>query len=251
MQNRKMPVVAINAEYAGPSGGKDPFTLLSSGYYESVQRAGGNPMILPPTDNEEALREMLSLVDGVILTGGRDLDPRRDGFLLHPTVNPMHARREVFDRMLVRIIAEKRIPVLGIGVGMQLLNVTMGGELYFHIPLDLPKALAHYDTTSMLMHRHALDVVPGTLMEKVYGDTEIRVNSRHHQAIYRTAPGFRPSAYAPDGVIEAIESDYDDWFALGTQFHPESSSATALDLRIFEEFVSAIGGVPYEFSLVA
>jgi putative glutamine amidotransferase len=170
--------------------------------------------------------------------------------MLHPATRLLEARREEQDRKLMRIAAERRMPVLGVGVGMQLLNVTQGGNLFFHIGEDLPKALPHRDSLDPA-HRHALDVVPGTLMERVYGEGEIRVNSFHHMAIDEVAPGFMVSARCPDGVVEAIESTQDDWFALGTQFHPESDTASALDLRIFEEFIAGIRGGVVEMRLVA
>ena len=150
-------------------------------------------------------------------------------------------RRESFDRMLMRLVAERKMPVMGIGCGLQLLNVSQGGNLFFHVPEDLPRALPHSDPID-LNHRHALVVEKGSLMERVYGEGEIRVNSMHHMAIDEVAPGFAVTARCPDGVIEAVESTQDDWFAFGTQFHPESDSASALDLRIFEEFVAGITG---------
>lgn len=250
MQFGKKPLIGINADFSEAQGEKEPFSYLWAGYYESITRSGGIPVVLPPMQNEDDLRQVLSNLDGFVLTGGGDLDPRRDGYVLHSTVRPMAQKRENFDRMLIRVIAEEKLPLLAIGAGMQLLNVTMGGSLFFHIPIDLPRAMPHFDRHSPV-HRHTLDVVPGTLMERVYGDAEIRVCSRHHMAINDVAPGFVVSAKSPDGVIEAIESDMDDWFVIGTQFHPESAFATALDLRIFEEFVEAVGGVPFEFSLVA
>jgi putative glutamine amidotransferase len=94
-------------------------------------------------------------------------------------------------------------------------------------------------------------VEPGTLMERVYGEGEIRVNSMHHMAIDEVAAGFAVTARCPDGVVEAIESTMDDWFALGTQFHPEADSATALDLRIFEEFLAGVMARSGEMRLVA
>jgi putative glutamine amidotransferase len=113
----------------------------------------------------------------------------------------------------------------------------------------MPKALPHKDPIDPA-HRHGLEVVPNTLMERVYGDGEIRVNSFHHMAIDEVAPGFKVSARCPDGVIEAIESTT-EWFAIGTQFHPEGDSASALDMRIFEEFISGITGEVAEVRLVA
>ena len=122
---------------------------------------------------------------------------------------------------------------------MQLLNVSQGGTLFLHIPEDLPNALPHRDNMDP-NHRHALEVTSGSLMEKVYGENEIRVNSMHHMAVDDVAPGFLMTARCPDGVAEAIESIDEDWFAIGTQFHPEAPSATAMDTRLFHEFVLAI-----------
>jgi putative glutamine amidotransferase len=244
------PLVALNADFRGAKKDAPAFTYLCSGYYDAIVKAGGIPLILPPLADEDDLARLLDLVDGVVLVGGADLDPRRDGFMLHPTVRPLEKRRENFDRLLMHMIAERRLPVMGVGVGMQLLNVQQGGNLFLHIPEDMPKAIPHKDPIDPA-HRHALEVVPGTLMERVYGEGEIRVNSMHHMAIDEVAPGFMVSARCPDGVVEAIESTMPDWFAIGTQFHPESESASALDLRIFEEFLDGVKAATMEMRLVA
>jgi putative glutamine amidotransferase len=244
------PLVALNADFRAAKKDAPAFTYLCSGYYDAIVKAGGIPLILPPLADEDDLARLLDLVDGVVLVGGADLDPRRDGFMLHPTVRPLEKRRENFDRLLMHMIAERRLPVMGVGVGMQLLNVQQGGNLFLHIPEDMPKAIPHKDPIDPA-HRHALEVVPGTLMERVYGEGEIRVNSMHHMAIDEVAPGFMVSARCPDGVVEAIESTMPDWFAIGTQFHPESESASALDLRIFEEFIDGVKAATMEMRLVA
>jgi putative glutamine amidotransferase len=159
--------------------------------------------------------------------------------MLHPTVRLQDPRRESSDRRLMRLVAERRMPILGIGAGMQLINVSQGGNLMLHIPDDLPHALPHLDPLDP-EHRHTLQLTPGTIMDRVYGDGELRVNSMHHMAIDEVAPGFQVSARCPDGVVEAIESEMPDWFAFGTQFHPEASTASALDMRIFEEFLAGV-----------
>ncbi len=169
--------------------------------------------------------------------------------MLHPSVRPLESRREEFDRLLMQLVAKRKLPFFGIGVGMQLLNVHQGGNLLLHIPEDLPKALPHKDPIDAA-HRHGLEVVAGSLMERVYGDGEIRVNSLHHMAIDEVAPGFRVTARCPDGVVEAIESTT-KWFAFGTQFHPEADSASALDLRIFEEFICGMTGESLELRIAA
>ncbi len=133
------------------------------------------------------------------------------------------------------------MPVFAIGVGMQLLNVSQGGNLFLHIPEDMPKALPHKDPLDPA-HRHGLEVVPGTIMERVYGEGEIRVNSMHHMACDEVAPGFTVSARCPDGVVEAIESDATTGSRSARSSIPEADSASALDLRIFEEFIVGITG---------
>lgn len=233
------PIIGLNAELKPAEKDRHAITYISSGYYDSILRAGGVPVILPPFQDEADLVQVLDLVDGFVLVGGPDLDPRRDGFALHPSVKMMSQRREDFDRLLIQSLADRRIPTFGIGAGMQLLNVAMGGNLFLHIPEDCPSALRHFDPIDAA-HRHTLSIAAGSLMERVYGDGEIRVNSMHHMAIDELAPGFTVTARCPDGIIEAIESRRSDWFAMGTQFHPESTSATALDIRVFEEFLASV-----------
>jgi putative glutamine amidotransferase len=245
------PLIGLNAEFRSAKKDDPAYLFLAAGYFDAIQRAGGIPVIVPPLASEEDVNRVLDGLDGFVLVGGPDLDPHRDGYMRHPTVRCMDPRRETFDRMLCRLISERRLPVMGIGVGMQLLNVNEGGNLYLHLPEDVPTALPHRDSQDPA-HRHGLVVTPDSLMERVYGDGEIRVNSLHHMAVDDVAPGFEATARCPDGVIEAIESVRPDWFALGVQFHPEASTASALDMRIFEEFlIGATGGVLAESRVAA
>lgn len=235
----RKPIIGINADYRQAQGNQPSFSVVTAGYYDSIAKAGGIPVIIPPTTSEDDAAQLLEMLDGIVMVGGADLDPRRDGFMVHPSVRAMDVRREKFDRMLMALIAETRTPILAIGVGMQLLNLTMGGNLFLHIPEDIPSAIPHKDSQDP-NHRHGLEVVPESLMGRVYGDGEIRVSSRHHMSIDEVASGFAVTARCPDGVIEAIESEMQDWIAIGTQFHPENDAASALDLRIFFEFVDMV-----------
>ena len=244
------PIIGMNADYRSARKDAPAFSYLCAGYFDSVVQAGGIPIVIPPVLDKADLNRILDLLDGVVMIGGADLDPRHDGFMFHPSVRTLDPRREQFDRALIRAIADRRLPVFGVGVGMQLLNVSQGGNLFLHLPEDLPKALPHLDPMDPA-HHHALEVEPGSLMERVYGEGEIRVNSMHHMAVDAVARGFRVTARCPDGVVEAIESDRDDWFAFGTQFHPESDSASALDLRVFEEFLAGVTGKAVEMRMVA
>lgn len=235
------PVIGLNADYRSARKDVPPFVFLAAGYFDSLAKAGAIPLIIPPLADQDDLDRVLEMVDGVVLVGGADLDPRRDGYMLHPSVRPLEARREAFDRQLVGLIIERKVPVFGIGCGMQLLNVALGGTLHLHIPEDVPKALPHRDNMDPA-HRHTLEIASGSIMDRVYGEGEIRVNSMHHMAIDDLAPGFHVTARCPDGIIEAIEGTREDWFTMGTQFHPQSHSASAIDLRIFEEFIAGITG---------
>lgn len=254
------PIIGINLENKPALRNCPEYSYISYDYVEAIVKSGGIPVLLPQIDDIDSIRETLSLLDGVVLTGGPDLDPRNDGFMLHPSVRPMTERREKYDRALMKEIATRRIPVLGIGAGMQLMNITLGGSLYLHIPEDIPSAFAHYDLKNEVPLRHKIIVGKGSLLYNVYGDNEVRVNSRHHMAIDDVANGFVISAYCPesqgaeskpyqkdlnfarsDVVVEAIESRFADWFALGVQFHPEATqSATDLDRQIFVEFLKGV-----------
>ena len=244
------PIIGINMDYRSARKDAPAFAYLAAGYFDSLSKGGAIPIAIPPLGEDGDMSRIVEMLDGVVLGGGADLDPRNDGFMVHPSMRLLEARRELSDRMLMDLAARRKMPVLGIGAGMQLLNLSQGGTLHLHIPEALPKALPHADNMDPA-HRHALEVEMGTLMERVYGEGEIRVNSLHHMAIDDVALGFAVTARCPDGVIEAIESTMDGWWALGTQFHPESHSASALDLRIFEEFIAGITGEVLEVRMVA
>jgi putative glutamine amidotransferase len=167
------------------------------------------------------------------------MDPKKQGLATHPAVQPMAERREENDKLLVRRVVERRLPVLGIGLGMQQLNVACGGSLYLHLPEDQPRALPHSDPSCSGPHRHAVLLEPNTRIDEIYGGGEIRVNSAHHQAVCKIGTRLRVGAVAPDGVIEAIEAVDPNWFCVGVQWHPESETASALDMQLFECFIQA------------
>ena len=130
------PLIGLNADYRAAKKDAPAFTYVCAGYYDSVRESGGIPIVLPPTDDEAESNRLLDLLDGMVLVGGTDLDPRQDGYMLHPSVRPLEPRRENFDRQLIRMIAKRHMPVFGVGVGMQLLNVSQGGTLFLHVPED-------------------------------------------------------------------------------------------------------------------
>ncbi len=238
MAHQTRPCIGLNADDVPASKVNSPFIRLSAGYLDTVVAAGGLPVIIPPLGKDIDVDAWLDRLDGFILTGGLDMDPRRVGLPGHSAVQPLSERRDESDRQLIRRVLERRLPVLGIGLGMQQLNVLCGGNLHLHLPQDMPRAMPHRDPTGEA-HRHTILIEPNTRMEEIYGAGEIRVNSAHHQAVRQLGNGLRVGALAPDGVIEAIESTDPHWFCVGVQWHPESETASALDAQLFESFMQA------------
>jgi putative glutamine amidotransferase len=232
------PRVGINADFVPAGKTTSAHARLHAGYFDNILTAGGLPIILPPLGQEKELDVLLDMLDGVVLSGGLDLDPRRWGQLPHAAVQPMAPRREDSDRILAQRIIARKLPLLAIGVGMQMLNLLFNGTTFLHLPEDMPRAMPHRDPTGA-PHRHAILIEPGTRLEEIYGPGEIRVNSHHHQAVRQVGAGLRLGARAPDGVIEAIETVDPGWFCIGVQWHPESETASALDMQLFEAFIQA------------
>ncbi len=237
------PIIGLNCDFRPLAKDSPQVQWLPAGYMDAVETSGGIPTLIPLLSDDADLRKVLQQMDGLIMTGCKlDMDPVRLGLDKHPAVRVMPERRENFDRRLARIAYELKIPVLAIGSGMQTMNVMCGGSLFQHIPEDCPKALPHRDPTEKNL-RHLLEVVPGTRLDNIYGPGEIRVNSDHHMAVECVADCFKVSGRCPDGVIEAYESTDENWFCVGVQFHPESESASALDLQVVEALVNAAKGV--------
>jgi putative glutamine amidotransferase len=239
MAQQTRPLIGLNVDYVPPGKQVRPHLRLNVGYAESVFTAGGMPVLMPILGHDKEINAFLDELDGFVLTSGLDLDPRKQGVPRHPSVQAMPELREDHDRTIVRLIQRRQMPVLGLGVGMQLLNVFHGGTLFMHLPEEMPRSMPHRDTTCAEPHRHLVHLKPGTRLDEVYGGGELRVNSNHHQAVKQVAPGFRIAAVAPDGVIEAIETIDARWFCIGVQWHPEADAASALDLQLFEALVQA------------
>jgi putative glutamine amidotransferase len=238
MAHQTRPFIGVNADFVASSKHHHAHLRLPAGYIDTILAAGGLPIVMPPLGKEKELNAFLDHVSGFVLSGGMDLDPRRHGLPTHPAVRPMAERRDESDRTLVRLLLERRMPLMGIGLGTQQINVACGGTLYLHLPEDMPRAMPHSDPTGA-PHRHLVLLQANTRLDEIYGGGELRVNSSHHQAVRQVGAGFRTCAVSPDGVIEAIETTDPNWFCIAVQWHPESESASALDMQLFECFVQA------------
>ena len=238
MMTKDRPLIGLNADIFTPSKGRSPHTILHSGYYECLLTANALPVIIPPMIKEQDLAPILDRLDGLILTEGDDMDPKKMGLSPHPSIKQITERRENADRLLCKLAQQRKMPTLGVGLGMQQMNVVYGGGIYQHLPEDLNRGFPHRDPQGGA-HRHIVIMEKGSLMEDIYGDGEICVNSYHHQGIRKVAPGFRAGALAPDGLVEAIEWKGEDWFAIGVQWHPQNEGNISLDMQLIEAFVSA------------
>lgn len=207
-----------------------PAVGTTAHYIEEVSEAGGIPMQIPlmPFQPDEELDALLSHCEGLLLPGGGDFDPDWYGETLLPNLEPdgFAVSRGVQDTAirLVRKAAASGMPVLGICLGMQVMNVALGGSLYQDIPTQIPGHLTHAAPMQDLSQRwqgaHTVATAEHSLIRRLSGEEEITVNSFHHQAVKTAAPGFTVTAQAPDGVIECIE--HENGRLLGVQWHPEN-----------------------------
>jgi len=207
-------------------------------YVESIRRAGGEPRVLS-TDEAPSVRGL----DGLLFTGGDDLDPVHYRESRHPKTTPPDAVRDEFELKLARLALAEDTPMLAVCRGLQVINVAAGGTLIQDIASEVNQALAHQVDTPLFAIAHEVWVARGSalsnIMEEELSDGEVlQVNSRHHQAVKQAAAGFEVCATAPDGIIEAIERP-NSRFCIAVQWHPENFWRTGEFRSLFEEFVKA------------
>jgi putative glutamine amidotransferase len=208
--------------------------LLPRSYARSVQRAGGLALMLPP--DPELVRnpdEILDRIDGLVLTGGCDIDPGTYGAERHAETGGTSPERDEFELALARAALERDMPLLGICRGMQMLNVALGGGIEQHLP-DVVGHDEHRHTLGAFADHH-VRIEPGSLAARVVGHEREAVKSHHHQAIDGIGEGLVPTGWsAEDGVVEAIEQP-DRRFALGVLWHPEEDEASRVLRALVDE----------------
>lgn len=193
-------------------------------YPSAVVREGGLPMIIPPLP-AIGCGAVLERIDGLLLSGGPDIDPRLYGAEPDPKLGPIEPELDPFELMLCRSALASRIPVLGICRGLQMINIACGGTLHQHVPDVYGEAVEHRSPLKGVKAEHTVAIEPDTQVGRIVGVEELLVNSFHHQAIDDLGDGLRVSACAPDGLIEAIEGT-GDAYVVGVQWHVESLTAT-------------------------
>jgi putative glutamine amidotransferase len=212
------PLVGITISCDGRPAG---YYSLRQDYVRSIEKAGGLPVVLAPGGAEEAA-DLLERMDGLVLTGGGDIDPALYGQEPHPSVSEVSRERDVFELALVRRALERDRPILAICRGHQVLNVATGGTLIQDIPSSIAGADNHDPERERWELSHDVRIRPGSRLARILGRDRAAVNSFHHQAVKDLGEGLEATAWSvDDGVIEAVEAP-GRRFAVGVQWHPES-----------------------------
>lgn len=205
-------------------------------YSTAVEKAGGLPVLLPYRSDLALIPNYVDLIDGMLFSGGNDLDPALYGETYHAKAEPIDPARQKFELALLAEVERRRMPALGICLGSQLMNVYRGGSLYQFLPdLNLKPAIEHR-RTGATAPRHEVDLRSESLVAGLLGKTEIVANSSHKQAVRKVGRGLRIIGMSPDGVVEGIEDPNFPLF-LGVQWHPERLHDEADHLAIFKLLV--------------
>ena len=208
--------ITLDDEHARPG-----VHVLRDDYVRSVEQAGAIPMIVAPSGPENA-PVILDRLDGLLLSGGVDIDPALFGQAPHPGLRRVDRARDDLELALTREALQRGRPILAICRGIQVLNVACGGTLIQHLPSEVAGSERHDCPEPRSRRVHRVDVVPGTRLHRVLGAVEVSVNSFHHQAVGRLGEGLRASASCPeDGVVEGVER-LDHSFVVGVQWPPET-----------------------------
>ncbi|PWU25470.1 MAG: hypothetical protein C5B48_01180 [Candidatus Rokuibacteriota bacterium] len=213
---------------------------VNSAYLFAVQRAGGVPVVLPPQLSADSLARLTRGLEGLLLTGGGDIDPALFGETAHPTVYEVAPSRDTLEWAVVRRALDRDLPILAICRGIQLLNVALGGTLFQDVDTDPGTELQHGQSGPRDQPTHKVTVKAKSRLAEVLGTDELEVNSMHHQAVRHLGTGLEAVAWAPDLVIEGIEMPDSSRFVLGVQWHPEELCAHSEPARrLFAAFVGA------------
>ena len=205
-------------------------------YLNALMQAGLSPVVIPDIADSALLSKAVAAVDWVLLTGGEDIDPALYGELPDPALGTVNARRDAFEYRLIGEVLRQHKPLFGICRGMQVINAYFGGSLWQDLPSGWAGSRDHRSQEG-----HSVRIVPGTRLHALLGVETLNVNTSHHQAVRRVAPGFRISACAPDGVPEAFESD--SLPIAGVQFHPERLllGGETLMMKVFQNWKELCG----------
>ncbi len=236
----KPPIIGITTNQSRNANGQ-PTIMLMQSYIDAVMQAGGVPVLIPSLIAEDGWDAVYHRLDGVLFSGGGDIGLEYSPGETHPRIDDVDPARDSIELKMVQAAAADGKPFLGICRGCQVVNVALGGNLYTHIPDQLPNALDHsYPGNMRTVLVHEIKIEEGTHTAEIFGEPIIKVNSLHHQGLKNIAPSLRVAGHALDGLIEAIELP-DHPFGLAVQWHPEWLTDQAGTRNLFRKFVEAAG----------
>jgi putative glutamine amidotransferase len=206
-------------------------------YLRAIERAGGIPVVIPPLEIE-AIPSLLAHLHGVLLSGGPDIHPESYGESPHPELGPTWRDLDATELALARRAIATGMPLLAISRGAQALNIARGGTLFQHLPEQFGRAIQHRQLADGPGSTHPVEIDPDSTLARALGCTELDVNSYHHQSTSGLGRGVRAVAWAPDGVVEAVEVPRAP-FTVGVQWHAESMTESAPHARLFRAFVES------------
>jgi len=234
-----LPLIGITAGHSKNIHGLPIIHLLRT-YVDSIISAGGVPVIIPSELSEEGWKLLYAKLDGVIFSGGADIDPKLFGEETHPAIQGVDNERDALEIPLMRHMAEDEKPFLAICRGFQVLNVALGGTLYTHVSDQIPKSLQH-DTPDDLprnSHAHEVQILENSRLAKILGKPVLEVNSWHHQGAKDIPPRLKITAHSPDGLVEGMELE-DHPYGIAVQWHPEWMPEDAAMKNLFKSFINA------------
>jgi putative glutamine amidotransferase len=216
---------------------------VNSSYLNAVQQAGGVPVALPPQLSSASLGRLMRGLDGLLLTGGGDVDPALFGEAPHPTLYDVAPARDAVETAAIGIALDRRLPILAICRGVQVLNVALGGSLYQDVGSDPGTEIKHSQAAPRDEPTHTASVKAGSRLAETLGADAIEVNSMHHQAVKALGAGLVAVAWAPDQIVEGVELTDSSRFVLGVQWHPEELVRRSEPARrLFSALVSSARG---------
>lgn len=233
------PLIGVTALHTTSKSGVI-YISVAEAYLEALTQAGACPIILPLRLTPEELESLLLRLDGVLFTGGGDIHPQAYGEGANPAASEIDVDRDQAELTLLQKVLQKGTPFLGICRGIQLINVGLGGSLYADIDSQRPDALKHdyYPDYPRDHIAHPVHIHNPSRLHEILEASEVQVNSLHHQAIRRLAPGLLVTAHSPDGLVEGIEVT-DHPYGLAVQWHPEWLTAQQSMRNLFNAFVTA------------
>jgi putative glutamine amidotransferase len=233
------PLIGVTA-FRTDSGRGYEYMSVTEAYSSSILEAGAIPVLIPLGLSEQDLSQLRGRLDGILFTGGGDIDITLYGGEDHPSLRGIDIQRDAQEMALVEQVVANRQPFLGICRGLQVINVARGGTLYSHLQIQLPGALKHDNPyPSPRDHiAHPVRIEEGSRLAEILEEPVIQVNSLHHQGVKQLAEGLTPVAYAPDGLLEAFELQSHP-FGLAVQWHPEWVLGEHRTPALFEAFVRA------------